>query len=142
MLNDNPYQASQSPDEVNSILTKYAHAATNVLKCGTGQAGIVRYLRHVEQFSDADSLRLSYPLFDKAKARLRRTQLPKIIIAISLLVIGILGPVALYFSGFGFVFVSTLPIIAGVALWSSVITAEPLSDVQKNEINQNNKPIH
>jgi len=90
------YKTPETEEEIDAFVMKYRDAATNVLRCGTGQAGIVRYLEHVEGFSSEDSNRLSYPLFDKAKKKLRRTQWPKLIIAIFLLIIGIVGPVTLF----------------------------------------------
>ena len=126
MQSENPYITPVTDDELDSFLAKYAHSATNVLRCGTGQAGIVRYLHHVEGFSEEDATRLSYPLFDKAKSCLRRTQVPKMIFAIFLLIIGIAGPIVLYFLDYGFVVISGLPIIAGWALLNSVIKPLPL----------------
>ncbi len=130
MNTDDQRKAPENKEELNSLVIKYTHAATNVLKCGTGQEGIVRYLRY-EKFSDDDSVSLSYPLFNKAKKRLNRTQMPKAIIAISLMLIGIVGPIILYFSNFGFVVASSIPIIAGYALWRSVIRAKPLPEANK-----------
>ena len=130
MNTDDQRKAPENKEELNSLVIKYTHAATNVLKCGTGQEGIVRYLRY-EKFLDDDSVSLSYPLFNKAKKRLNRTQMPKAIIAISLMLIGIVGPIILYFSNFGFVVASSIPIIAGYALWRSVIRAKPLPEANK-----------
>lgn len=128
MEDQNPYKPPISEDELDAFLSKYEHAATNVLRCKTGQEGIVRYLEHVEGFSHEESTRLSYSLYDRAKSRLRRTQIPKLVISLFLLAIGFIGPVVLYFLEFGFVVISGMPIIAGWALLQTVIWPHPLEN--------------
>ncbi|MFD2158310.1 hypothetical protein ACFSW8_05315 [Rubritalea tangerina] len=133
MNTQNTYQTPSTNEDISSFLKRYTGRATDVLRCGTGQQGIVRFLQHVEGYSEEDSLRLSYPLFDSARARLRRSQLPKTVIGILLLFIGLMGPIVMYFTGLGFIIISALPILAGVALLKTVIRPHELPK-DENEV--------
>jgi len=116
-----------NPEEVEKLVSQFSDAALNVLKVGTGQEGIVRYLRY-EGFSRQEAVSLSYPLFNDARRRLRRTQLPKAVLAVCMVLLGVGLPIALFIMDLGFVIFSVVPIALGVLLWWSVITPEPLPE--------------
>ena len=122
------YSPPETKDQMDLMLTKYSKSATNVLRCGRGQEGIARFLHHVEGMSKEEAIRLSYPLFDVAKLQLKRSQFLKLLIGVFLLSIGIIGPIVLYFSELGFFIISSIPIIAGIALLKTLIHPEPIED--------------
>jgi hypothetical protein len=127
MESNSPYSSPEQVEDIDAFLKKYTPSATNVLKCKTGQAGIVRFLQHVEGYSEDDARRLSYPLFDVARRKIRRTQIPKAIFGIFLITVSIIGPLFTWFVlGFVFWFMVILPFIAGGALLASVNRPQPL----------------
>ena len=129
METDTPFSSPHTAEDIDGFVRKYIHSATNVLKCKTGQAGIVRYLQNVEGYSEDDARRLSFPLFDAAKRKLNRTQIPKAIIGFLFIAIALIGPLLTWII-FGFIFWITiiLPIIIGVALLTSINRPKPLEE--------------
>lgn len=98
------------PDFETWVASAYA-----LLRTGKDQLGVINQLRACGlSFEEAKAE--SYPVFDQAKRRLRRGQLPLRIVAWALIGLGVLGPLALLLGGAGVIVVSALPVIGGVGL--------------------------
>ena len=121
---ENPYQTPDSNrttfgsrvlGEAHPDFEKRVAAAYALLQAGRDHLGVINQLRS-DGLSFEEAKAESYLVFDRAKRRLKRNQLPLRIIAWSLIALGSLGPLALLFGGAGFVIVTAIPIVGGFGI--------------------------
>lgn len=121
---DNPYQTPDSKrtsfgsrvlGEAHPDFEKRVAAAYALLQAGRDHLGVINQLRS-DGLSFEEAKAESYPVFDRAKKRLKRNQLPLRIIAWSLISCGAIAPLALLFGGAAFVIVTAIPIIGGFGI--------------------------
>ena len=89
--------------------------AFELLKSGKDQWAVVNDLRSSGLPPD-DAKRESYPVFDEAKRRLSRLQFLPRVAALMLIVSGVVIPLGLLWAGAGYLVVSSIPIVAGLAI--------------------------
>lgn len=95
------------------VREEWIGSAEEILRAGKGHMGIITFLRSKGLRPD-EAKKVSYDIFDEAKRRLLRSQLAYRAVAWSLILVGLLLPVALFFlmSG-GLVFIAGTPLIGG-----------------------------
>ncbi|MDA9831856.1 hypothetical protein N9C66_11015, partial [Akkermansiaceae bacterium] len=100
--------AQKTADDVRE---EWIGSAEEILRAGKGHMGIITFLRSKGLRPD-EAKKVSYDIFDEAKRRLLRSQLAYRAVAWSLILVGLLLPVALFFlmSG-GLVFIAGTPLI-------------------------------
>ena len=117
---DNPYTSPSIDFDEEPIIQRYVPKAEVLLGANRGHLGIINHLRS-EGYSDEDARRLSGPIFDRAKAKLMRSQLPLITCSWVLLFFGATIPLVGLLSGRVDVILPLIFLIGGVVLWYKVV---------------------
>ncbi len=96
-----------------------------LLASGRGHSGIINMLR-LKGMDLEMAQRVSGELFDVAKPRLVKKQRPMLILGWLFILIGILMPIVMFFSGIGYYIVSFAPCALGLTMLSKVHNPERL----------------
>lgn len=101
-----------------------------LLGAGKGHLGIINFLRKSGVAQD-EVPQLSIEVFAEANRRLYQSQWPLRSIAGGLMLIGILVPVAFYFTGDGIPVVTIVPLFIGMVLRTKVVRPKQLPELPK-----------
>ena len=101
--------------------------AVELLAQGRGHIGIINLIRRKGESAE-NAKRLSYPIFDEAKRRLRKQQIPVIFSGWFLIIGFLILPTILFFSDVGFAVYMYAPIFAGAIILAKVQNPERLPE--------------
>jgi len=106
---------------------EYVERAEVMLGARKGHIAIINYLRKQGMTPD-QAKKMSYPIFDEAKASLMVSQNLFRFVAWFLIIMGIVAPIVMVIRGAGFVIVSGAPLILGGLLLNYLIVPSRLPE--------------
>ena len=106
---------------------RWISEAEIILGAGKGHLGVINYLRSQGMNGD-DAKKASYDIFDQAKSRLMRSQLPQTILGWILIAIGVVTPIALFVLQARVVIFSLAPILGGIFVLFKVVKPSRLPE--------------